>query len=49
MANQALQSAGEKVLDKLTEKMGGKDTTNSENGEKKNVVNKVLDLFKKKK
>ena len=37
MANQALKSAGEKALDKLTEKLGGKDSSNAE-GEKKNVV-----------
>ena len=48
MANQALKSAGEKALDKLTEKLGGKDSSNTE-GEKKNVVDKVLNIFKKKK
>ena len=48
MANQALKSAGEKALDKLTEKLGGKDSSNAE-GEKKNVVDKVLNIFKKKK
>ena len=50
MVNQALQSAGEKALDKLTDKLiGKKDTTGAAQDEKKNVVNKVLDIFKKKK
>lgn len=42
MANQALQSVGEQVLDKLTNKL---DTAS---GKKENVVNKVLNIFKKK-
>lgn len=42
MANQALQSVGEQVLDKLTNKS---DTTSDK---KENVVNKVLNIFKKK-
>lgn len=50
MVNQALQSAGEKAIDKLTDKLiGKKDTTGAAQDEKKNVVNKVLDIFKKKK
>lgn len=48
MANQALKSAGEKVLNKLTDKIGDKDSANAD-GEKKNVVDKVLNIFKKKK
>ena len=47
MANQALKAAGTKALDKL---LGGKDSTaTEEQGEKKNVVDKVLNIFKKKK
>lgn len=42
MANQALQSVGSQVLDKLTNKS---DTTS---GKKENVVDKVLNIFKKK-
>lgn len=42
MANQALQSVGEQVLDKLTNK------SDTASGKKENVVNKVLNIFKKK-
>ncbi len=49
MANQVLQSAGEKALEKLTEKLSDQNTTTTEeSSEKKSVVNKVLDIFKKK-
>lgn len=48
MASQALKTAGEKVLDKLTNKLGDEDSTSTD-GEKKNVVNKVLNIFKKNK
>ena len=42
MANQALQSVGEQVFDKLTNK------SDTASGKKENVVNKVLNIFKKK-